>query len=144
MTFTRDMLEASPARSELELAGVADAIDASLACAQACASCANACLAEDDLAPMRTCIALCTTCADLCDVTARVLARPFASDHLIVHRLLEACVRACASSGEECEKHAPHHRHCAVCAQACRACLAACTELLEAEAFAELPNLAGG
>jgi hypothetical protein len=144
MTFTRQMLEASKARTDLDLDAVAAAIDACLACEQACTGCANANLAEDELEPLRRCIALCTDCADVCGVVARVLSRPFGSDHLVVHRLLRACVRTCELSSEECDRHAAHHRHCAICAQACRACLAACTELLEAEAFAELRNLAGG
>ena len=92
----------------------------------------------------RACIALCLTCADVCDLTARTLSRPAQSGHLVVHRLLEACVRACTSCAEECARHAEHHRHCAICAKACRSCEAACRALLNAEAFAELEKLAGG
>jgi hypothetical protein len=50
----------------------------------------------------------------------------------------------CSDCAEECERHAAHHRHCAICAKACRACARACGELLEAEAFQELEKLAGG
>lgn len=47
-------------------------------------------------------------------------------------------------SAEECERHAGHHRPCAICAEACRGCARACGVLLEDEAFEELQELAGG
>lgn len=144
MSVAREMLEASPVSVELGLEEVVAAIEACMTTAQACTSCANSCLAEDDVAELRTCAALCHNCADVCQLTERVLSRPFASDHLIAHRVLQACVRACRNSAEECERHAAHHRHCAICAKACRACLQACTDLLEAEAFEQLQKLAGG
>jgi uncharacterized membrane protein len=144
MTDTRDMLDASPTGVPLGADDVAAAIDACLNCLQACTSCADSDLVEPDVEMMRACIARCLTCADVCDVTARTLSRPAQSDHLVVHRLLEACVRSCTNCAEECARHAEHHRHCAICAKVCRACEAACRALLNAEAFAELEKLAGG
>jgi hypothetical protein len=144
MTVARDMLEASPVPIDLGLDAVAAAIDASMICAQSCTSCANSSLAEDDVVEMRRCIALCEVCADICTTTLRVLSRPFEADHVVTHRMLEACVRTCSDSAEECERHAAHHRHCAICAKVCRACARACGELLEAETFQELKKLAGG
>ena len=144
MTFTKAMLEASPVRIDLDLDDVANAIDASAACEQACTSCANANLGEEDVFRLRRCIALCQNCADVCAVTVRVLSRPFEFDHAVAHGVLQTCVRTCKSSEDECHLHAPHHHHCAICEQACRACLAACTALLEAEAFRELRKIAGG
>jgi hypothetical protein len=144
MTVTREMLDAAPVPIELGAEAVAAAIEACMVTAQACTSCANSCLAEDDVAAMTRCIALCDDCADVCTATLRVLSRPFGADHRTTHRLLSACVRACANSAEECERHAAHHRHCAICAKACRACRAACAALLDAEAFAQMERLAGG
>src|SRR5260370_11773551 len=143
MTATREMLDASPSAVPLGVAEVAAAIDACLNCLQACTSCADADLVEDDVAEMRACIALCLGCADVCDLVARVLSRPAQSDHVVVHRLLQACVRECTICAEECDRHAEHHRHCAICAQVCRACGVACRALLDAEAFDELEKLAG-
>jgi hypothetical protein len=60
-----------------------------------------------------------------------------------VHRLLQACVRACTRSAEECARHAAHNRHCAICEKVCRRCIHACTALLDAERFVELQKLAG-
>jgi hypothetical protein len=144
MTKTREMLDASPTGVPLGLAEVAAAIDACLSCAQSCTSCADADLVEDEVASMRACIALCTDCADVCELVARILSRPANSDHVVVHRLLQACVRECTICAAECARHAEHHRHCAICAKTCRACEVACRSLLEAEAFEELEKLAGG
>jgi hypothetical protein len=144
MTDTRQMLDASPAGVPLGAADVAAAIDACLNCVQSCTSCADADLVEADVAAMRACTALCLGCADVCDVVARILSRPAQSDHVVVHRLLHACVRQCTLCAEECARHAEHHRHCAICAKACRACEVACRALLDAEALEELEKLAGG
>ena len=144
MTDTREMLETSPATLALDAADVAAAIDACWTCAQTCTSCADSDLAEEKVDEMRTCIALDQTCADVCTTVARVLSRPAHWDHLVVHRLLQACVRSCTNCAEECARHADHHRHCAICAKACRACAHACNTLLEDEAFGELQKLAGG
>lgn len=138
------MLAASPGVARFGVEEAAAAIDACLNCAQACVSCADSDLAEEDVEEMRRCIALDQNCADLCGVTARILSRPVYWDEFVVHRVLQACVRVCTLCAEECDRHADHHRHCAICAKACRACVQACNALLEAEAFEELQKLAGG
>ena len=138
MTDTREMLDASPTGVPLGVAAVAAAIDACLDCLQSCTSCADADLVEEDVGDLSTCSALCLTCADVCGVTARVLSRPAREDTVVVYRLLQACVRTCTSSAEECHRHAAHHRHCAICERVCRACIDACTTLLDAEAFRAL------
>jgi hypothetical protein len=137
------MLDASPSGVPLGIAEVAAAIDACLNCVQACTSCADANLVEEDVDELLTCIALCLNCADVCDVTARTLSRPAHWDDFVVHRLLQACVRVCTTSAEECARHADHHRHCAICEKVCRACVQACSALLDAEALEELQKLAG-
>ncbi len=144
MTTTREMLEASPVEIPVGLDDVAAVIDACLTCEQSCTSCADSDLAEKDVAEMSRCIALCVECADVCGLVARTLLRPACWDQLVIHRLLQACLRVCTNSAEECERHAEHHRHCAICAKACRACARACGELLEDQAFEELQKLAGG
>jgi hypothetical protein len=143
MTYTKDMLDAAPTGVPLNTEEVAAAIDACLSCVQACSSCADADLAEQDVDELSACIALCLACADVCDVTARLLSRPAHWQLFIVHRSLQACVRACADSAEECAKHAHHHRHCAICEKVCQECIQACDTVLDAGTFAELQKLAG-
>jgi hypothetical protein len=138
------MLEASPAGVPADVLELATAIDACLKCVQSCTSCSDADLAEDNVAELTTCSALCLACADVCDITARFLSRAAHWDTFVVQRLLQACVRSCTSSAEECHRHAPHHRHCAVCEKVCRACVEACTALLDAEIFRELEKTSPG
>jgi hypothetical protein len=135
MTETLQMLDASSADVSVGPAELAAAIDACLTCVQACSACADSDLIEEDVITLRACIALNLVCADICDATARVLSRPGQWDLLTVRALLVACVRSCTTCAQECDRHAKHHRHCAICAEACRACIRACTVLLESEAF---------
>ena len=144
MSHARQMLETSPGTPEFDLDELAAAIDACLDCTQSCTACADACLAEGDVAGLRDCIGLNLDCADVCDATAKVLSRQARYDKYLVQRLLEACLRACSSCAAECERHAEHHRHCGVCAEACRTCESACRTLLDAQAFEELDALRGG
>jgi hypothetical protein len=137
------MLDASPASVPLGASEVAAAIDACLKCVQTCTTCADANLVEDDVDELLTCTALCLNCTNVCEVTAQVLSRPARWDHVVAHRLLQACVRTCTTSAEECARHADHHRHCAICEEACRACLDVCTQLLEAAVFMEPDRRAG-
>jgi len=143
MTHAREMLDAVPGVIKFGVTEVAAAVDACLDCVQACTSCADADLVEEDVDELRACIALDRNCADVCGVTARILSRPAHWDGYVVHRLLQACVRVCTACAEECQRHAEHHRHCAICAEVCLACVRACSALLDTEGFEELQKLAG-
>jgi hypothetical protein len=143
MSYAKELLDLGTTPLGLDATAVADAIVAAADCEQACTTCADLCLAEEDVAALAKCVALCTNCADVCATTLRVLSRPVQSDHAVVHHALRACVRACKLSGDECAMHAPHHEHCAICERPCRACERACAKLLEAEAFEALNKLAG-
>jgi hypothetical protein len=105
---------------------IARCIEEAVACAQTCTVCADACLAEDDVAELRRCIGLNLDCADVCDTTARVLSRAGSSDFELTRSVLLACIQACRSCGGECERHAEHHEHCRVCAESCRRCEEVC------------------
>jgi hypothetical protein len=138
------MLDTYPGTFGFPADDLAAAIDACFDCAQTCTACADACLAEESVAEMRRCITTDLNCADVCSAAGRVLSRQTDYDAHLTQRVLAACVRACATCAEECEKHAGHHPHCAVCAERCRACAAACANLLGAEAERELEALRGG
>ena len=111
---------------------LASCIEACLSCAATCNACADACLAEPQLDMLRRCIRLNLDCADLCAVTARVLGRPAEVDPSLARTLLEACARACAACGAECQKHAKMHEHCRVCAEDCARCERECQTALSA------------
>lgn len=107
------------------------AIDEAYACAQACTSCADACLAEEMVAELRQCIRLNLDCADVCAATATLATRRTGSNEEVIRKMLEACVTACRLCGAECERHAGRHKHCRVCADECRRCERACEEALQ-------------
>ena len=132
MSYAGEMLGTYPGEVTLDAdaATLARAIDALVDCAQACVTDTDADLSEPNLAEMVTCIRLCQNCVDVCAATAGILSRPATWETLVIGPLLQACVATCRSCGDECERHAPMHEHCRVCAEACRRCEQACRELL--------------
>ncbi|WP_258369571.1 four-helix bundle copper-binding protein [Georgenia satyanarayanai] len=124
------MITTHPGEIGLDRDLLARAVDALVACSQACTACADACLSEDMVDQLRTCIRTNLDCADICDTTARVLSRHTGYDATLTRAMLQACIQACRTCGDECAAHAGHHEHCRVCAEACRACEQACAELL--------------
>jgi hypothetical protein len=129
------MTVAEMIKSHPDLALEPDALVACIESAQAavtaCTACADACLAEDDVAAMRACIRRDLDVADIAGTTARVLARQVALDPGLVRVLLEACAVAAKKCAVECEEHAGAHEHCRICAQACTDLYAATRALLE-------------
>jgi hypothetical protein len=121
----QEMLRPHPSQAAHD-ESIARCIEEAVACAQTCTVCADACLAEDDVAELRRCIGLNLDCADVCDTTARVLSRAGSSDFELTRSVLLACIQACRSCGGECERHAEHHEHCRVCAESCRRCEEVC------------------
>jgi uncharacterized membrane protein len=129
MSYARELLGTYPGAINADADVLAAAIDAVSDCAQACVADTDADLSEHNLAEMVTCIRLCLNCADVCTATAGVISRPAAYDADVAKPLLQACVAICRSCGDECERHAQHHAHCRVCAEACRCCEQACRDL---------------
>lgn len=127
---TTEMLQTYPGTVDLDREQLARVVDALVECAQACTACADACLGEQMVADLRTCIRTNLDCADSCGTTARILSRQTGGDATVTRAHLEACIAACRACGDQCEQHAGMHEHCRVCAEACRACEQACRELL--------------
>jgi hypothetical protein len=131
MTATAEMLRTYPKdlggidREKLRVC-----IDACIECAQTCTACADACLSEDMVAELTTCIRTNLDCADVCDATGRVLSRHTGYDAHLTRAVLEACAVACGACADECESHASMHEHCRVCAESCRRCEQACRDLI--------------
>jgi hypothetical protein len=126
----RDMLEAHPGPTTLDRDVLLRCIEECIECAATCTSCADADLAEPDVAEMVRCIRLCLDCADACEATGRILIRQTEPDVGVLRAETEACATACRACAQECEKHAHHHEHCRICAETCRRCVQACEDLL--------------
>ncbi len=132
MSYAKQMLDTYPRDFNVDAAVLAAAIEALSDCAQACTACADDCLSEEMVAELTKCIRLNLDCADVCAATLRVVSRQTEYDANVTRPLVEACVAACRSCGDECERHAQMHEHCRVCAEACRRCEQACNDLLAA------------
>ena len=132
MSYARQLLDTFARTVDVDAGVLAAAIDAMSDCAQACTADNAADLGEHNLAEMVTCIRLCLDCTDICTAAAAVFSRLVSYDPAVLRPLLESCLAICRSCGDECERHAPMHAHCRVCAQACRHCERACRELLAA------------
>jgi hypothetical protein len=130
MTHIESMLQTHPTPTMVDLRLLEPCITACVECAQTCSSCADACLAEQQVAELRKCIRLNLDCADVCDATGRILLRQTEPDWALVRSQLEACAQACRVCEKECERHAGHHEHCRVCSESCRRCAEACEALL--------------
>ena len=109
-------------------AALLKAIDLCFDCAQACTACADACLAEEQVADLTQCIRLNLDCADLCMAAGTIASRRTGSNERIVKGAIEICAEACRLCAEECNRHAPMHTHCRLCAEVCRECQRACRE----------------
>jgi hypothetical protein len=105
------------------------AADASFLCVQTCLSCADACLAEPNVAMLTQCIRLNLDCAEVGHATGALLLRFGREGPQPLQAQLAACIEACRVCAEECRRHA-HHEHCGICAEACEACHDACEDML--------------
>src|SRR5918992_974804 len=104
MHHVTQMLETHPHATASE--ALARCVGQSHMCAQACMSCADACLAEERMRDLVRCIRLNLDCADICAATGSVLTRQTAFDAQLARSLLESCAEACRTCAEECERHA--------------------------------------
>lgn len=132
MAHARAMLDTHPRTIDVDSAKLADAIEALIDCATTCTQCADACLSEERATELVKCIRLNLDCADVCATTSRVVSRQTEYDANVTRALLDACIAACRSCAEECERHASHMEHCRICAEECRRCEQTCRDLLAA------------
>jgi hypothetical protein len=132
MMTTTAMLNAYPAETVLDKQLLTRSIETCVECSQACTACADADVREQMASDLAKCARLNLDCADMCETTARVLTRQTGYDKDMTRAVVEACAQACKICGEECDRHAQMHEHCAVCAEVCHRCERACNEVLAA------------
>ncbi len=94
-------------------------------CKSACEICADACLAESDLAHMEDCIRSCKVCASICATSSSMLATSYQN----VSPLLNYCIQVCEDCAKNCKEHS--HEHCQKCAESCEECAKNCNIYLE-------------
>lgn len=85
-------------------------------CSAICASCADACLAEEG--DMKQCIRTCLDCSDICAAVTRVALRRTGGNETLIRDALGLAIQACETCAQECRKH--DSDHCQRCAEMCR------------------------
>lgn len=129
---TSKMVDTNPTPPILPADNLAACIEACFDCAQTCSACADACLGESQIAMLVRCIRLNQDCADVCLTTGRMMSRHQQPELRLLQQQLEICILAAQLCADECARHAQHHDHCRVCADACRVCAKACQQALAA------------
>jgi hypothetical protein len=112
----------------INLPDLAGALQAFAEAAALANTCADACLAEPDVAELTSCIALDHLVVDSCELAGRVLGRRRlvgAEQHVLALVLV-----ATEASALECGRH-DAHAHCGACAAACGRAAAAARALLD-------------
>ena len=130
MHTVSEMVRTNPQPAPMSRDALIQCIEVCMLCEQTCAACADACLGEPELDPLRRCIRANLDCADVCASTARMLSRHFAPEPSLIARQLALCAAACALCAEECGRH--HHEHCQVCAEMCARTEDECRQALNA------------
>lgn len=127
----QQMMQTHPhPQTQFDAQALVACIQACFDCGQTCTACADACLSESMVQELTHCIRLNLDCADICTTTGRILARQTKPELEVIRAQLQSCLQACKACGSECRRHAHHHQHCAVCAEACQRCEDACNRLL--------------
>jgi hypothetical protein len=127
----QEMLSTHPRKPQMGVSEMASFIQTIYECADACITCADACLGEQQMQMLVRCIRLNQDCADVCEVTGKMLTRQVEPDPSVIRAQLQACIAACHACAQECERHAQMHEHCRICAAACRQCADACGRMLD-------------
>lgn len=93
-------------------------------CVAHCNYCAAACLGEENVEKMTSCINTDQICASICNATAQLLTYGYKD----VRKMIQQCHEICQECAKECEQH--KHDHCQKCAETCRKCAEACAAYL--------------
>ena len=129
MKIIETMLRAHP-RASMATESMIEALTSLAHCQQVCLSCADACLEEESIDELRSCIRMNLECAAICSATAESILRQTEGSHTIAHAQLHACALACQACADICALHGEHHEHCRICAKHCRNCQEKCNLLL--------------
>jgi hypothetical protein len=125
-----DMIRTHPSLSESSLANLGDFMALLSECEAVCRICSDACLHEEEVADLRSCIERNNACAQACDAALAALAAGAAHPDETLLAVLEACAVACGACARECDTHAGHHEHCRICAEVCRRCEQECAAVI--------------
>jgi 2-keto-3-deoxy-L-rhamnonate aldolase RhmA len=130
MTATREVLDALPIQSSVDLGKLAMAIEELLATERTSSACAGAMVGEDDSSALVDAIRADLDCVDVVHAASSVLSRFVGANVAVVRSVLAAAIAACERSNAECGKHAGHHGHCRLCSDTTSSTITACRDLM--------------
>lgn len=116
MDVAAQMLEAHPQPRGVDHATLAIAIEALNDVVTAATSCADACLAESNVADMVDCARACQDAADVAGALARVLARTGPTPQG-TRSLVNATAKLLGEAGAIADRHGQHDKHCRISAE---------------------------
>jgi hypothetical protein len=123
---TQEVLPEFRTSEPQEVSALRVCADVCFACARACDTCVDECLAARDSSSFAYSIRLCLDCAELCATAGSIASRRTGSSPEILRVALDACAVASRLCAIECEKHAHSNDGCRNGALACRECERAC------------------
>lgn len=132
MLQTRELFDSLTVKAGLSSEVLSTAVEALQDCEEAVSACAMGMLAEPGVQEMAPAVSRDLDCADVAEATRRVLTRGSGPDPSLLSAQFEACLLACERSHEMCSRHAEHHAHCRMCADATRRCAEMCRHVLAA------------
>jgi hypothetical protein len=130
MDMTMDMMrvhEAEAAMPDMDMALMAECIEACSACEQACTMCASCMMGDGTAMHME----MCMNTADMANTMMRMMLRPSGMMMDSMIRMLDAMMVQARGCADECMKHADMHEDCQVCAEACRQCEIDCSKMMD-------------
>lgn len=131
MSYASDIVVTHPQSvREPKQESLISAIEACMNCAQVCNTCADACLTEETVEKLRSCIRSTNDTSDVCTATGKVLSRLNSPRYNVLRALVRACLEQVRDCGMQCSEHASMHEHCRICADACRGCESALSDYL--------------
>ena len=132
MNATREVLDSLTIESSVDLGKLAAAVEALLNAERTTTACAGAMVGESDSTSLVNAIRADLDTVDVVHAARTVLTRFVGDNVAVVRSELNAAIAACERSNAECTRHAEHHAHCRLCANATSDCITACRDLIGA------------
>jgi hypothetical protein len=124
------MLDSLTIQSSVDLGALATAIEALLNTERTSTACAGAMVGVSDSSAMVDAIRADLDTVDVVHAARSVMTRFVGANVAVVRSELNAAIAACERSNAECGRHAAHHGHCRLCADATSSCITACRDML--------------
>jgi hypothetical protein len=104
VTPIEQILDVGLGRNDVDTHLLAGTVNAINDCVQACTTCADLGILDDEVADLRARIRVCLDTADIARAVSAVVSRRGAADRAVLMEVLEACVTTVVRCEEECAR----------------------------------------